>query len=187
MRIKSLIVLAVACCIFLVPRASVFASCRSVLDACLAAPGCKDSGSSDTLTIVAEADCRAACATTFDGCHDTVAPPPPASPSQNQSSSGGTASTSKVVSVINPLGITDPTVIIGNLIRAILSIVGSLTLLMFIYGGVLWITSMGNDKTVHKAKSVLTWTVIGLAVIAGAYTLTNAVITSLTSGSALGI
>jgi hypothetical protein len=87
--------------------------------------------------------------------------------------------------LVNPLGTTDPQLIIGNLIRAVLTIIGSITLLMFIYGGVIWITSMGNDKLVQKGKQILVWTVIGLAVIAGAYTLTNAVITGLTTGQVI--
>jgi len=101
-------------------------------------------------------------------------------------SGGDAVPPGKIVSVINPLGITSPQLIIGNLISAILSIVGSVTLLMFVYGGVLWITSMGNDKTVAKGKAVLVWATIGLVVIAGAYTLTNAVITGLTTGQVIG-
>ncbi len=93
--------------------------------------------------------------------------------------SGGT------VSLTNPLGTTDPREIIGNLIKAVLSIIGSVTLLMFVYGGVLWITSMGNDKQVAKGKAVLVWAVAGLAIIAGAYAITNAIITGLTTGSAI--
>lgn len=100
--------------------------------------------------------------------------------------SGSTGTSTSTVGLINPLGTTDPRKIIGNLIQAILSIIGSIALLMFIYGGVIWITSMGNDKLVQKGKQILVWTVVGLAVIAGAYTLTNAVISGLTTGQVTG-
>lgn len=90
------------------------------------------------------------------------------------------------VQLINPIGVTDPRLIVGNIIKAILSVIGSVTLLMFVYGGVLWITSMGDDKKVLKGKQILVWGVLGLAVIAGAYVLVNAVITGLTSGSVFG-
>jgi hypothetical protein len=89
----------------------------------------------------------------------------------------------KPVVLINPLGVTDPRAIIGNLIKAIISVIGSVTLLMFVYGGVLWITSMGDDKKVLKGKQILVWAVLGLMIIAGAYALTNAVISGLTRGS----
>ncbi len=88
--------------------------------------------------------------------------------------------------LINPISVTDPRLIIGNIIQAILSLVGSLALLMFVYGGVIWITSFGDSKRVEKGKTILTWTVLGLAIIAGAYVLVNAVILGLTTGSATG-
>ncbi len=91
--------------------------------------------------------------------------------------------TSSTVTLINPLGTTDPRIIVGNIISAVLSIIGSITLLMFIYGGILWITSMGDEKKVMKGKQVLVWTVAGLAIIAGAYVLTYAVINGLTTGT----
>jgi hypothetical protein len=87
--------------------------------------------------------------------------------------------------LINPLGETDPRILIGRVISALLSIIGSLTLLMFVYGGILWVTSMGEPKKVQKGKDILVWTVAGLGVIAAAYVITNAVIKSLTTGSAI--
>lgn len=90
------------------------------------------------------------------------------------------------VTITNPIGITDPRQIIGNIIKAILSIVGSLALLMFVYGGVLWITSFGEAKRIEKGKTIITWAVLGLALIAAAYVIVNAVIQGLTTGSATG-
>ena len=75
------------------------------------------------------------------------------------------------VTLVNPIGVTDPRLIIGNLIKAVLSIVGSLALLMFVYGGVLWITSFGEAKRIEKGKTIIIWTVLGLAIIASAYVL----------------
>lgn len=90
------------------------------------------------------------------------------------------------VTLTNPLGTSDPRLIIGNIIKAIMSVVGSLALLMFVYGGVIWITSFGESKRIEKGKSILTWAVLGLALIASAYVLVNAVINGLVSGSATG-
>ena len=87
------------------------------------------------------------------------------------------------VELVNPINVSDPREIIANLIKAILSVVGSLALLMFVYGGVLWITSFGDAKRIEKGKTILIWTVLGLAIIASAYVLVNAVILGLTEGS----
>lgn len=85
--------------------------------------------------------------------------------------------------VFNPLPSADPRVIIGSIISAILSIIGSVTLIMFFYGGILWVTAMGDDKKVQKGRHILVWTTLGLIIVAGSYVLTNAVIQGLTTGS----
>ncbi len=66
--------------------------------------------------------------------------------------------------------------VIGNVIKAALGIVGSIALLMITYGGFLWLTSMGNANQVEKGKNTLIWATIGLALIFGAYALTSYII-----------
>ena len=88
------------------------------------------------------------------------------------------------VTLVNPLGTSDPRIIIANIIQAILSIIGSLALLMFVYGGFLWITSFGESKRIERGKTIVVWAVAGLALIASAYVIVNAVITGLVTGSA---
>jgi len=47
----------------------------------------------------------------------------------------------------NPLGnVSSPQILIGRVINGILSVVGSLALVMFIYGGLLWMTSAGSNQ-----------------------------------------
>jgi len=51
------------------------------------------------------------------------------------------------VSLTNPLGnVSSPQILIGRVINGILSVVGSLALVMFIYGGLLWMTSAGSNQ-----------------------------------------
>ena len=88
------------------------------------------------------------------------------------------------VTLVNPLGETDVRVILGRVISAALSIVGTLALLMFVYGGVLWMTSRGDTKQVTKGKDTITWAVLGLVIIFASYTLVNALILGITSGTA---
>lgn len=91
------------------------------------------------------------------------------------------------VTLANPLGATtDPRLIIANIIKAILSIIGSLALLMFVVGGVTWITSFGEASRVERGKQILIWATLGLVVIASAYVLVNAVVNGLVFGSVTG-
>ncbi len=87
-------------------------------------------------------------------------------------SSTNTETTGGSVTLTNPLGTTEsPQVLIGTFIKAILGIVGSLALVMFIYGGLVWMTAAGNTEKVTKGKDILMWAAIGLVVIFSAYAL----------------
>ena len=91
------------------------------------------------------------------------------------------------VELVNPLGdVVDPREFIGNVIKGMMSIIGSISLFMFVYGGFLWVTSLGEEKRVDRGKKIMTWAVMGLAVIASAYVIVNAIILGLVSGSATG-
>ena len=70
----------------------------------------------------------------------------------------------------NPLGPTSMTIgsvpkIVGKVINAILTILGSIALLVIIYGGFTWMTSAGNDNRVAQGKSTLMWAAIALGII----------------------
>jgi hypothetical protein len=87
------------------------------------------------------------------------------------------------VTLTNPIGTSDVRVIIGYVIKAALGISGSLALLMFVWGGFLWLTAAGNSDRIEKGKKVLIWSTLGLVVIFSAYTITNAVIGGITGVS----
>jgi hypothetical protein len=81
----------------------------------------------------------------------------------------------------NPLGaVNTPQLLIGRVINTVLGVVGSLALLMFIYGGLTWMTSSGNPEKVKKGRDIILWSAIGLVVIFLSYALTRFVLTSLT-------
>ena len=94
----------------------------------------------------------------------------------SSSSGGGT-------SLPNPLGNDNPSIqiLIGKIINAVLGIVGSLALIMFIYGGFTWMLAAGNQQAVQKGKDILTWATVGLIVIFASYALVNFVLTAVTS------
>ena len=67
--------------------------------------------------------------------------------------------------------------LLGKIINSVLGIIGSLALVMFIYGGIIWMTSSGNAEQVTKGKNIIIWATIGLVVIFSAYALVNFVLT----------
>lgn len=86
------------------------------------------------------------------------------------------------VALTNPLGETDPRLLIARVINGALSVSGSIALLMFMYGGLLWMTSMGRSESIDKGKRILIWAVVGIIVIASAYVITNAVFQAVLTG-----
>jgi len=74
--------------------------------------------------------------------------------------------------LFNPLGST--VTIQGAIsrgIKAVLGLIGAVALLMFVWGGVLWVSAGGNDKRVAQATTVLKNSFIGLLIIMFSYTI----------------
>lgn len=68
------------------------------------------------------------------------------------------------------------------LVRAsqwILGIVGSLALLMFIYGGFMFLISAGSSEKIGKAKTILVAAVVGLAIVFGSYLIIKFVLSTI--------
>ena len=112
-----------------------------------------------------------------DGATITETPPP--------------VQTTPSVNLVNPLGgtsehpegtINSVPALIGNIINAALGVVGSLALIMFIYGGFTWMLAAGNEQAVEKGRNILMWAAIGLVVIFASYSLVNFVINAITKG-----
>ena len=82
----------------------------------------------------------------------------------------------------NPLGNSDaaksPQILLGNIIRSVLGVIGSLALVMFIYGGITWMLSGGNLLGVIRGKRIIIWATWGLIIIFSAYALVKFVITA---------
>jgi|GEM_PF-2170283 len=95
-------------------------------------------------------------------CQATGGTTPPAAP----------ANAGSPTDLFNPLGQnTTLFTLIGRLIRSVIGIVGALALLMFIYGGILWITSGGSETRVKQAKGILVNSTVGLLIIFFSYTI----------------
>ncbi len=75
----------------------------------------------------------------------------------------------------------DPRLILINLTRLVLSFTGLLAVIMVLYAGFLWMTSLGNEERIAKARATLTGGLIGLVIIISSYALVSFVIGALST------
>lgn len=70
----------------------------------------------------------------------------------------------------NPLG-KDITInsLAARIISYALGLVGTISLLLFVYGGFIWMTSAGASDKVKKGRDIIVWAVIGMAVVFSSY------------------
>ncbi len=61
-----------------------------------------------------------------------------------------------------------------------MGIMGSVALLAFVAGGVMWLISGGNQNLITKGKAILTGTVKGIIIILCAYLIVNTLISTFT-------
>ncbi len=63
--------------------------------------------------------------------------------------------------------------IIKNVVNALLYLIGALSVIMLIWGGIRYTTSAGNQNSVTAAKNTILYAVIGLIVAVLAYAIVN--------------
>jgi hypothetical protein len=84
-------------------------------------------------------------------------------------------------SLDNPLGkdTVTPIQIYGRIIFSFMGATGSVALVMFVWGGFVWMTAAGNETKIKKGKETLLWAVLGLFVIFSSYAILRAVFQTL--------
>jgi len=80
-------------------------------------------------------------------------------------------------------GVEDFMQLLVNVFQLMLGVLGSLSLLFFVYGGFVWILSRGNTQMIEKGKSILIGSIIGLSLVLGSWVIVNLVINILTGGN----
>lgn len=65
---------------------------------------------------------------------------------------------------------------IGIVIRAALSLVGVIFLVLMVYAGYLWMTARGEEAQIDKAKKIISSSIIGLIILLAAYSITTFVV-----------
>jgi len=75
------------------------------------------------------------------------------------------------IGVPNPISSTSFSILIGKVLEWVLGLSGSVALFMLIVGGIMYITSTGDEQKIATAKKIITWTVLGLIVILASYSI----------------
>lgn len=72
--------------------------------------------------------------------------------------------------VANPFGaVFDVPMLVGKTLRWFMGILGVIALVIFIYGGFLWMISLGDETRVKKGRETMIWAGMGLIAIVGSY------------------
>lgn len=74
-----------------------------------------------------------------------------------------------LVCLDNPLNTTDIPTLIGLVLRGLFAVIGTIALVIFIYGGALWMTAFGEESKVKRGWDTMIWGALGLVVIFGSY------------------
>jgi len=82
----------------------------------------------------------------------------------------------KSIKLPNFLFTEDPNDVIGRVIEFVIGLAGAAALVMFIYGGVRWLTSGGNDEGIKKGREAMQWAAIGLIIVFSSYVLVKFVL-----------
>lgn len=98
---------------------------------------------------------------------------PTATPSTGTTPAG---TTSTVTALTNPLKISSAGDLIKNLINFILGFVGVIAAAMIVYGGIVYMTSAGNDQRIQQGKNILTYAIVGLIISIAAGIIVNLVL-----------
>lgn len=94
---------------------------------------------------------------------------------------GSSNNSSSNLKLNNPLGsaVNTPTEFIGRVLNSLFGVVGSLALVMFIYGGLTWMTSSGNAEKLKKGRDILVWSAIGLFVVFSSYAIVRVILSTI--------
>lgn len=77
------------------------------------------------------------------------------------------------------LGDNDPVAIVLLLVNTALIFLGTITLVLFIVAGFMWLTAGGNEEKVTKAKDIMKGAVIGLVIVLGSYGIAQYIFTAI--------
>jgi ketopantoate hydroxymethyltransferase len=82
---------------------------------------------------------------------------------------------------LNETGLSnaDLVVVIGRIVKIVISFLGLIAVVIIIIGGFKWMTSGGNEETIKKAKKLMINGIIGLVIIVLAYAIASFIISAI--------
>lgn len=99
-----------------------------------------------------------------------------------QSGGGGSKASSRLKKLGDKAGLANTKPLeqtIGGFIKGALVLVGTIFLILMVYGGYIWMIARGDEAEAKKAKDIITMAVIGMAVVLAAYAVTYFVLSRL--------
>ncbi len=81
----------------------------------------------------------------------------------------------KAFAITNPIDSGTFEAVVGKIAELVAKIGTVLVVVFIIYSGFLFVSARGSDEQLKKAKSTFMWTIIGAAIIIGAYAIAQAV------------
>ena len=81
------------------------------------------------------------------------------------------AARATAVSIANPIETGDFTTLVQNVLSWLLSVVGGVALLFLIYGGLVYVTAIGDQQKAQQGKKIVTSTILGLIIVLMSYSI----------------
>lgn len=99
---------------------------------------------------------------------------------------GLTSSSDNLASFGSAAGLSNTSlpVFIGNIVRALLGLLGVIAVLIILYAGFVWMTANGDPGKIDKAKKIMVGGVIGLVIIVSSFAIASFIMNALNMGSA---
>ena len=71
---------------------------------------------------------------------------------------------------------TNVYVVVGDIVKAVLSIIGVLLMIYLFTGGVMWMTSAGSSEKIKKAREMIVNAILGLVIVILSYAVATFII-----------
>ena len=122
--------------------------------------------------------CAPLCQSRAASCYVDLEGPCPAT-TRTTSLSGVDDLRRSAAETLNVANFNTPQDFIRRAINILMAFIGSITLVLYIVAGLLWMTARGNSEQTDKAKKILVWTTLGVFVMLFSYALVNFLFSSI--------
>jgi len=110
-----------------------------------------------------------------------AAAPAPTAPSPEGEEKNKKQAPLESTAKLKKISFSDPSALVGTILRSVLGLTGSIALLMFVYGGFLWLISGGSPDKIKKAQGILVWATLGLTLIFASYAIVDKILLTFVS------